>query len=218
MPHSAIPSVPAQHLERVAALLAQGEGRKLLGLAGPPGAGKSTLALRLQRAFADVAQVVPMDGFHLANDELRRLGRSQRKGAPDTFDADGYVALLRRLRHQRDDEIVYAPAFHREIEEAVAGAIPILPQTRLIITEGNYLLLEEGPWAQVVPLLDEAWYVEVNAPLRNRRLAQRHEEFGRSREEALAWMAQTDEPNARLIDASRPRATHLFHWDEGAAA
>ncbi|HSV60710.1 MAG TPA: nucleoside/nucleotide kinase family protein [Variovorax sp.] len=218
MPHSAIPNVPAQHLARVAALLAQGNGRKLLGLAGAPGSGKSTLALRLQRAFADVTQVVPMDGFHLANAELHRLGRSQRKGAPDTFDADGFVALLRRLRSQRDDEIVYAPAFHREIEEAVAGAIPILPQTRLIIAEGNYLLLDDGPWARVAPLLDEVWYVEVDDQLRNRRLAQRHEAFGRSRQEALAWVAQTDAPNALLIEASRPRASHLFRWDEGAAA
>ena len=91
------------------------------------------------------------------------------------------------MRSQRDDEIVYAPAFHREIEEAVAGTIPILPQTRLIITEGNYLLLDDGPWASVAPLLDEVWYVDVDDQLRNRRLAQRHEAFGRSRQEALAW-------------------------------
>jgi len=212
MPHSAIPEVSPLDLARVAALL-EGGSRKVLGLVGPPGAGKSTLALRLQRAFADVAQVVPMDGFHLANAELHRLGRAQRKGAPDTFDADGFVALLRRLRGQREDEIVYAPAFHRDIEEAIAGAVPILPQTRLIITEGNYLLLDEGPWADVAALLDETWYVEVNDPLRHRRLAQRHEDHGRSRQEALDWIAATDAPNAQRVEATRARADIVFHWN-----
>jgi pantothenate kinase len=124
-----------------------GGQRKLLGLAGAPGAGKSTLAAALLEAVgADRAQVVPMDGFHLANVELQRLGRAARKGAPDTFDSAGYVALLQRLREQRPDGgIVYAPEFRREIEEPVAGAIAVLPTTQLVITEGNYLLHDAGP-------------------------------------------------------------------------
>jgi pantothenate kinase len=186
----------------------------LLGLVGPPGAGKSTLAQALQQVFAEVSQVVPMDGFHLANVELQRLGRAGRKGAPDTFDAAGYAALLRRLRTQGPDEIVYAPEFRREIEEPVAGAIAVLPQTRLVITEGNYLLLDQGPWAPVAGLLDEVWYVEVDDRLRTARLTQRHEQFGRSPQEAIDWVAQTDEPNARLIDATRERAAQVFRWDE----
>jgi pantothenate kinase len=211
MSPGAIPELPADAHARVAGML-RGEGRKLLGLAGPPGAGKSTVAMQLQRAFADVAQVVPMDGFHLANAELRRLGRAQRKGAPDTFDASGFVALLRRLRGQEGNEIVYAPAFHREIEEAVAGAIAVLPQTRLVIVEGNYLLLDDGPWAQVAPLLDEAWYVEVDDPLRNQRLAERHAQHGRSRQEALDWIDATDAPNAQRVAATRERAHFVFRW------
>ncbi|MGR4869475.1 nucleoside/nucleotide kinase family protein [Variovorax sp. LARHSF232] len=209
------PAIPPSSLARVEALLATGAPRILLGLVGPPGAGKSTLAQQLQAAFAEVSQVLPMDGFHLANSELQRLGRAGRKGAPDTFDAAGYLALLQRLRQPpRDDsEVIYAPEFRRDIEEAVAGAIAIEPQVRLVITEGNYLLLDQAPWNAIAPLLDEAWYVEVDDRLREHRLAQRHEEFGRSRDDALAWVAQTDAPNARLIAASRPRATHLFRWD-----
>jgi pantothenate kinase len=189
-------------------------GRTLLGLVGPPGAGKSTLAAALLAEFADVAQVVPMDGFHLANVELERLGRRGRKGAPDTFDSAGYVALLRRLLAQGDDEIVYAPEFRREIEEPIANAIPVFARTQLVITEGNYLLLDEGPWAEVAGLLDEVWYVEVDDSLRVERLTQRHEQFGRSTEEAAAWVAGTDEPNARLIEASRARASFVFDWHD----
>jgi pantothenate kinase len=197
---------------RIDALLADGR-RKLLGLVGAPGSGKSTLALALQQALPGRAQVVPMDGFHLANAELRRLGRADRKGAPDTFDAAGYVALLRRLREQREDEIVYVPEFRREIEEPVAGAIALLPQTQLLIAEGNYLLLQEGAWAELGPLLDEVWYVEVDDSLRMERLVRRHQQFGRSREAALAWVAGTDEPNARRIAATRGRAHRVIHCD-----
>lgn len=221
MPPLDLPAIPATYLDRVRHLLQDGQ-RKLLGLVGPPGAGKSTLALALQNAFRDTSQSVPMDGFHLANVELQRLGRSGRKGAPDTFDSAGYVALLRRLRSQGADEIVYAPEFRREIEEPVAGAIAVLPTTQLVITEGNYLLLGEdhgnGHWASVAPLLDDTWYVDVDDGLRTTRLTQRHEQFGRSPQEASDWVAQTDEPNARLIAATRPRAKLLFSWTDPRAA
>ena len=208
-----IPDLPVACLARVRKLL-DGSGRKLLGLVGPPGAGKSTLALALHQAFADVSQVVPMDGFHLANVELQRLGRAGRKGAPDTFDSAGYAALLRRLRDQRGDETVYAPEFRREIEEPVAAAIGVRPQTRLVITEGNYLLLDEGPWAGVAGLLDDVWFVDVDNRLRNDRLVLRHEQFGRSPQDARAWVHSTDEPNARLIESTRPLAQWVFRWDE----
>ena len=205
------PTVPPQYLARVRDMLRSG-GRKLLGLVGPPGAGKSTLALALQQAFADVSQVVPLDGFHLSNAELRRLGSDGRKGAPDTFDPAGYVALLRRLRQQGSGEVVYAPEFRREIEEAVAGAIPVHPQIQLVITEGNYLLLDVDPWTEVAALLDDVWYVDVDDGVRGERLLRRHEHFGRSRQAAIDWVATTDEPNARRIAATKLRARLLFQW------
>jgi len=212
-PEQQLPSIPADGLARLQALMAGGQ-RKLLGLVGAPGAGKSTLAAALLRAAgADRAQVVPMDGFHLANVELQRLGRASRKGAPDTFDSAGYVALLQRLREQGPgDPIVYAPEFRREIEEPIAGAIAVLPETQLVITEGNYLLHDAGPWAGAAAMLDEVWYVDIDDAVREERLLKRHQQFGRSPEAARDWVAATDAPNARLIAATRGRAHFVLHW------
>ena len=196
--------LPAPLLDQARALMGSGT-RRLLGLAGPPGSGKSTLAARLAAQLGPLAALVPMDGYHLAQAELERLGRADRKGAPDTFDAAGYVSLLRRLRDQAPDETVYAPAFRREIEEPVAGAIPVPPEVRLVVTEGNYLLLD-GPWAPVRGLLDRSWFVATPDDARLDWLLARHMAFGRSREAALAWIAATDAPNARLIEATRDRA------------
>ncbi|MFJ2564988.1 nucleoside/nucleotide kinase family protein [Streptomyces sp. NPDC088770] len=183
--------------------------RTVLGVAGSPGAGKSTLAEHVVRALnADgepwVAHV-PMDGFHLADAELDRLGRRDRKGAPDTFDAAGYAALLRRLREETD-ETVYAPGFDRVLEQPVAGTVPVPPSARLVVTEGNYLLLDTGLWARVRPRLDEVWFCELDEPERVRRLVARHEEFGKSHQKAVAWVLGTDQRNADLVTATRSRA------------
>lgn len=191
---------PDALVARALALVAGGR-RAILGIAGPPGGGKSTLAETVVAALGDRAVLVPMDGFHIAQPELVRLGRRDRMGAPDTFDAAGYVALLARLRSQ-DDEVVYAPAFRREIEEPVAGAIAVGPGVRLVVTEGNYLLL----WDAVRPLLDEAWYVEMDEATRLEWLTARHVEFGKTPDEAGEWVKRSDQANAAVVAATRERA------------
>ncbi|QES58222.1 nucleoside/nucleotide kinase family protein [Streptomyces venezuelae] len=193
---------------RAGELAAPGE-RRVLGIAGPPGAGKSTLAARLAAALGpERAVVVPMDGFHLAQAELERLGRADRKGAPDTFDAAGYVALLRRLRAPCTPHgpAVYAPAFDRSLEEPVAASIPVPPDVPLVITEGNYLLHDAGEWAAVRPLLDEAWYLAPAEDLRLERLIDRHVRHGKDPVHAREWVARSDERNARLVALGRHRA------------
>ena len=197
---------------RLSALINDG-GRKVLGIVGPPGSGKSTLAAVLLGFLGKVAVAVPMDGYHLASVELARLGRAGRKGAEDTFDSAGYVALLHRLKAQRADEVVYAPEFRREIEEPIASAIPVFPETPLVITEGNYLLLNHGHWSEIRGLLDEIWYVDIDHSVRRDRLVKRHMRYGRSQIEAQDWVANTDEPNAVRIEATKHRADVLFNWE-----
>ncbi|MBQ0996385.1 nucleoside/nucleotide kinase family protein [Streptomyces sp. RK62] len=190
--------------------LADGGGRALLGIAGSPGAGKTTLAETLVRELNGTGDPwvahVPMDGFHLADAELERLGRRDRKGAPDTFDAAGYAALLRRLREEPGDDVVYAPGFERELEQPIAGAVPVEPTARLVVTEGNYLLLDSGAWARVRAQLDEVWFCELDEEERLRRLIARHERFGKTHEEAVAWVMRSDQRNAELVTATRDRA------------
>lgn len=183
-------------------------GRAFLGLAGAPASGKSTLAALLAAELGPRACLLPMDGFHLADSVLVALGRRDRKGAPDTFDAAGFAALLDRLRNGDGaaGETVYAPRFHRDVEDSVAGEIVIGPEVELVIAEGNYLLLPEGPWARVRPLLDESWYMEPDEELRLRRLVARHVEFGKSPEDAHAWAHGSDQANAAVIAATRARA------------
>jgi pantothenate kinase len=200
---------------RARALAAHGR-RALLGVVGSPGSGKSTLTEMLLAALRadpppgegpDWVAHVPMDGYHLADVELERLGRRQAKGAPDTFDAGGYVALLARLR-ARDpaDAVVYAPAFERTLEQPLAGAIPVPVAARLVLTEGNYLLLDSGRWPAVAPLLDEVWFCALRDDVRLQRLLARHVAFGKPPDAARAWVAAVDEPNAALIEATRVRA------------
>ena len=191
-------------LARRAAALAA-DGRAILGLTGSPGVGKSALAQLLIDVLdtegAWVARM-PMDGFHLADAALDRLGLRLRKGAIDTFDAYGYLTMLRRIRTECD-HTVYAPDFQRMIEQPIAGAIAIRPSIRLVVTEGNYLLSAEEPWPDVRRELTEVWYVELDEPVRLARLVARHVEFGKSEVAARRWVDEVDEPNARAIAARR---------------
>src|SRR4051812_24875264 len=194
--------------------LADAGGRRLLGITGPPGGGKSTLAERVADALGERARVVRMDGFHLAQAELVRLGRADRKGAVDTFDAAGYVALLRRLRESSDD-VVYAPEFRREIEEPIACAVAVPRDVPLVVTEGNYLLVAQGPWAHVRSILHEAWYVTTDEATRQRWLIDRHIRFGKPPDAARAWSLGTDERNAQVVRATKVRADLIVEVGAG---
>ena len=189
--------------------LATTRRRMLLGITGPPGAGKSSLAEAVLRAVPG-SVLVPMDGFHLAQRVLDEAGLAARKGAPETFDRDGFAALLQRVRDQdADAPVVYAPEFRRDLEEPIAGAIAVRPSTRLVVTEGNYLLL----WPEVAALLDEVWWVDLPDAERHRRLVARHAAFGKPPEQAQAWALGSDEANARLVAPGRARADVIVEGD-----
>ena len=203
----------AELVERARELAVPGQ-RQLLGITGPPGAGKSKVAEAIiDKLGADLAVLVPMDGFHLSNQTLIRLGRRGRKGAWDTFDADGYVHLLSRLRNQ-EEEIVHAPDFDRDIDESIGSAVPIHREVPLVVTEGNYLLTDAGGWAGVARLLDECWYLQADDSTRLQRLTYRHQQHGMSHEQADTWARTTDQDNAVLVARSLHRADLVITLSE----
>ncbi|RDV45736.1 nucleoside/nucleotide kinase family protein [Leifsonia sp. ku-ls] len=207
--------------ERAIALLPHG-GRAIVGVAGSPGSGKTTLARAVARRVNELAGDgtavhLPMDGFHLANATLDALGRHDRKGAIDTFDGWGFAALLERVLTETANP-VYAPAFERTVDEPVAGSIAVEPGTRLVVVEGNYLLVDAAPWTRIPPLLAESWFVSTPEHERMRRLVDRHTRHGRTPEAATAWARDVDGANAVLIEASRPRADLVVDGTTGLPA
>lgn len=189
-------------------------GRTIIGISGSPGSGKSTLATAVVAALGPGAAYLPMDGYHLADVELTRQGLRDRKGAPETFDAYGYARLLRDIRADEPHPL-YAPNFERTIEQPLAGAIAILPEHRIVVTEGNYLLVDAPQWRAVRGQLDEAWHVLADPTTRAQRLVARHVLFGKTPEAAAAWIASVDDPNAVLIESQRERADRILdlsHW------
>lgn len=188
-----------------AAALASERPRTLLGIVGAPGAGKSTLCTALTQALAGRAVVVGMDGFHLDDEVLLALGRRDRKGASDTFDVPGYISMLHRLSRAAE-EVTYAPRFDRNLEASRGSAVSVPRSIPLVITEGNYLLHNEGLWAGVRSTLHEAWYLDVASPERVRRLVERRLSCGDTPQQARSWVEGVDESNASVVLAGRDRA------------
>ncbi len=189
-------------LARTIRARATGQGRFITALAGPPGAGKSTLALALVAALGPGARAVPMDGFHYDNAVLDARGLRARKGAPETFDAGGFVHLMRRLRA---GEEVAIPIFDRSIEMSRAGADVVTAGDRLLVVEGNYLLLDEQPWTDALPLYDLTVWIDVPEAELDRRLVARWAHHGRDPVAARHWIDTNDMPNIRRVTrGSRP--------------
>ena len=184
--------------------------RRIIGVTGPPGAGKSTIGEQLVRRVSASA-LLPMDGYHLPQRRLVELGRRERMGAPDTFDVEGFLRTLADLRISGGT--VFAPSFDRELEEPVPDALAIQPELTTVVVEGNYLLHDSGGWEAVREQLDLVFFVEVPHSIRLHRLIDRHVRFGKTPDAAEAWAFGPDEDNARLIDATSSRADHVIRLD-----
>jgi pantothenate kinase len=207
-----LPNIQAA-VERIQSLINSTSDRILIGIAGKPGAGKSTLSQKLLELMnSENIAVLSMDGFHLSNKVLATLGRADRKGAPDTFDVASFVSLLRRIRSERDSHI-YFPIFDRKIEESIAAQGEINSETKLVLVEGNYLLHYEDGWQNVANILDEIWYIELDDELRIERLIARHMAFGKNETAAKQWACGSDERNADLIALGAKRANYVIRLD-----
>ena len=190
--------------------LAAGSSRTIIGIVGKPGGGKSTLSKYLLKGCDEkLVSVLPMDGFHLSNKVLKSLGRSDRKGAPDTFDVKGFAEILNRVALDQENPIYY-PIFDRSIEESIAAQGVVLPTTRVVIVEGNYLMHDRDGWQEISPLLHQSWYAYLDEDIRISRLISRHIAFGKDPESAKAWAKGSDQANAELIEASVERCDFLI--------
>lgn len=201
--------ITKEEAKEMIAVAANDSARTIIGIVGKPGGGKSTLSKFLVKSFDPLlVSVLPMDGFHLSNKVLKSLGRSERKGAPDTFDVKGFTNLLERIVRDHSNSIYY-PVFDRSIEESIAAQGVVLPSTRVVIVEGNYLMHDQGGWQDVSPLLNQCWYAHLNEDVRISRLISRHIAFGKDPESAKAWAKGTDQRNADLIEAGVARCDFL---------
>ncbi|WP_431957361.1 nucleoside/nucleotide kinase family protein [Nocardia lijiangensis] len=185
------------------------EQRYVLGIAGPPGAGKSTLSVLLRDTFVTkvggpAAEIAPMDGYHFSNARLSAAGQLARKGEPDTFDVVAFVDNLRHLRDTPRGTPVPWPTFDRATDEPTPAGVVFVNQW-VAITEGNYLLLD-GDWSAVREKLDECWYLDADRDVLEQRLLERHVRGGKSAEAARIKVVDSDLRNADLVGATRERA------------
>ena len=197
--------------QQIQSILEGQNPRTLIGIVGKPGAGKSTVVEEIQKRFdSNTVSIIPMDGFHLSNEELVKLDRRERKGAPDTFDVESFTSLIKRVKinHNIDHKF---PIFHREIEASIAdeGAVP--KESRVIVIEGNYLFSTDHNWDGIYSLLDHTWFIEIDDEVRIERLIARHVRYGKTPEEAEAWSRGSDETNARFIGLTANRAENRIY-------
>jgi len=202
--------ITKEEAKAIVAEYASASARTIIGIVGKPGGGKSTLSKYLLKEMdPTLVSVVPMDGFHLSNKVLKELGRSDRKGAQDTFDAKGFTNLIERIKSDSADPIYY-PIFDRSIEESIAAQGVVYPSTRVVIVEGNYLMHDKDGWQEISPLLDQSWYAFLDEDIRISRLISRHIAFGKDPESAKAWAKGSDQVNAELIEIGVGRCDFLI--------
>lgn len=202
------PGLTLRSLAEMAWLLTTDRPRTLLGIAGPPGAGKSTFARALVEEIGEGAAYLPLDGFHLSNDQLERLSLTSRKGSEPSFDVRGYVALLTRVLDDTGHDI-YVPDYDRTLHEPVAARHRVPPTARIVVTEGNYLACDLPGWREARELMGECWYVAAPAEVRQQRLIERQLTGGRTADGAAAWVATNDGPNGDLVEKSRHRCDRI---------
>jgi pantothenate kinase len=197
--------------EQIQSLLDGECPRTLVGIVGKPGAGKSTVVDEISKKFGSkLVSIIPMDGFHLSNEELISLGRRDRKGAPDTFDVEGFTSLIERVKTNNYVDHKF-PIFHREIEASIADEGIVPKESKVVVIEGNYLFSEDHNWNQVYPLLDHTWFIDINDEIRIERLIARHIRYGKTPEEAETWSRGSDETNARFIGLTANRAENRIN-------
>jgi len=195
-------------VEQIQSLLQSPNARSIIGIVGKPGAGKSTVVSEIENRFdSRQVSVIPMDGYHLSNEELISLNRRDRKGAPDTFDTNAFTSLITKVKNNPDSEHRF-PIFHREIEASKPDEGVVQSNSKVIVIEGNYLFSEEHNWQGVFPLLDHTWFIEIDDEVRIERLIARHIRFGKTPEEAENWSKGSDEANARFIELTAHRASN----------
>lgn len=203
------PDTALVRLEDEARRLLVRPGRSVLGIAGGPGVGKSTIAVRLVEALnreqPGIAAYVPMDGFHMRHARLEAMGTAADKGMPHTFEVEAFEGFLAKLKSAH--EPMSGPGYSRKIEDVVDDHYTVAAETRLLVVEGNYLLLATSPWWRIKPLLDLSVFIEVPRQLAEARLLKRHAEEGLfTQERNRAHVARVDMPNFDLVQRSKPRA------------
>jgi pantothenate kinase len=196
--------------EQIQSLLDSQSNRTLIGIVGKPGAGKSTVVEQIAKKYGpEKVSVIPMDGFHLSNEELINLGRRDRKGAPDTFDVSGFISLIKKVKHEPQFDHRF-PIFHREIEASIENEGIVPKESKVVVIEGNYLFSEDHNWSAVYPMLDHTWFIEIDDEVRIERLVARHIRYGKTPAEAENWSRGSDEANARFIGLTANRASNII--------